>query len=312
MTIIQIKNVVEVAKVHSISQASINLNITQPNLSQSIRKLEEELGTQIFHRTSVGVMLTPFGQRFVSNAEEVLLQFELLEDTCHLHSANTPMQISVVSGGYLFVTKQLISLYEKYSRNPMEIQYHEGSGQRVVNMIENDKADIGFVSLWNFDRRSRLKRITTAGLEYHHLINATPCIYVDKRHPDFTDDDTVVNLEKIKNLPYISTNPVELPPALLFKCLFPKTNYNDFYCATRIITLGNTSSMRDILALTNGFAIGSFCSTVYDSSNFYENLRVIPFAPGIFECEIGWIQKSNIPRKMLVDELVNALRINIM
>ena len=55
----------------SISKACAVLNVTQPALSRQLRKLEHELGAELFERTSSGVRLTVFGESLVSHAQTI-------------------------------------------------------------------------------------------------------------------------------------------------------------------------------------------------------------------------------------------------
>ena len=54
----QISYILEIAKQGSIGKAAKKLYMSQPNLSMSIRMLEEELGFKIFDRSNSGVELT--------------------------------------------------------------------------------------------------------------------------------------------------------------------------------------------------------------------------------------------------------------
>ena len=56
--LLQLKYAVEVEKTGSISKAAENLYMNQPNLSKSIRELEDDLGIAIFDRTAKGVVPT--------------------------------------------------------------------------------------------------------------------------------------------------------------------------------------------------------------------------------------------------------------
>ena len=59
----------------SISKAAKELFISQPAVSKSIKKLEDELGGNVFKRTKTGVILTEEGKElfnYVSNAMEYL------------------------------------------------------------------------------------------------------------------------------------------------------------------------------------------------------------------------------------------------
>lgn len=54
MTIQQLQYVLEVSRTGSISKAARNLFLSQPNISNSIKNLEQELGATLFIRTSQG------------------------------------------------------------------------------------------------------------------------------------------------------------------------------------------------------------------------------------------------------------------
>lgn len=57
-------------------RAAERLNMTQPPLSMQIRSLEEEIGSQLFHRTKRRVELTEAGEVFLSEARRLLDQME--------------------------------------------------------------------------------------------------------------------------------------------------------------------------------------------------------------------------------------------
>ena len=313
MKITQIKQVLEVAEVGSISQAAANLYITQPNLSQSIRKLEEEIGTDIFQRTNTGVALTTFGTRFVAGARSVITQLDLLDDLCSTQTAVRPMELSVASGGYLFLTRHIAELFEKYSGNPIHFTYYEASGSRQIELLRNNRVELGFLSCWSYDRKEQMKQYRSVDVEYHHLVDATPGIYVDNANPYFSDADTVVDLDKIRDLAFVTTHGSNggFSVSRLFRTLYPDVDLKDLTCVTRNIRVENSGAMRDMLMVTKGFALGSYCNEFYDRDGFYERLRFVPFEKGLLSCEIGWLQRSNSVRSVLADELIHALRSKI-
>lgn len=53
-------------------RAAEELNMTQPAVSRQIQSLEQELGTQLFHRTTRTVSLTQVGAQFLPEAQSML------------------------------------------------------------------------------------------------------------------------------------------------------------------------------------------------------------------------------------------------
>lgn len=80
MRLEQFHYLVEIARYKSMSKAAKKLFITQPSLSTSIQNLEEELGYQIFKRSSHGVSLTARGEKLVEVAEVIVNQIECVKE----------------------------------------------------------------------------------------------------------------------------------------------------------------------------------------------------------------------------------------
>lgn len=65
-----------VAKQNSISRAAEALYITQPALSRCVKRLEKEIGIPLIERMSAGVKLTPAGEAFLEELDQVFLHLE--------------------------------------------------------------------------------------------------------------------------------------------------------------------------------------------------------------------------------------------
>lgn len=68
-----------IAEEKNISKAARKLYIAQPSLSQSVQKLEEQLGVALFHRTTSGLTLTYAGERYCHMAAQILKIYENFE-----------------------------------------------------------------------------------------------------------------------------------------------------------------------------------------------------------------------------------------
>ncbi len=80
MNIMQLKYAIEVERTRSISKAAEALFMAQPNLSRSVKELEEELGITLFKRTSKGIVPTLSGEEFLNRAKDIVKQMDELEE----------------------------------------------------------------------------------------------------------------------------------------------------------------------------------------------------------------------------------------
>lgn len=81
----QIRNVVTVADCGSVTRAAALLGLAQPTLSESLVRLEAELGARLFVRIKRGVVPTEAGAAFVARGRLVLAQVDgMLEDVARL------------------------------------------------------------------------------------------------------------------------------------------------------------------------------------------------------------------------------------
>ena len=78
MNIKQIQYALQLYQTGSFNKAAKTLYQSQPNLSNTIRSLEEELDYQIFIRTAQGVTPTEKGLRFLGIANAMMEQYEAL------------------------------------------------------------------------------------------------------------------------------------------------------------------------------------------------------------------------------------------
>lgn len=72
MTLTELRYIVAVARERHFGRAADACFVSQPTLSVAIRKLEEELKTQIFERTNTEVAMTSLGALIVDQAQRVL------------------------------------------------------------------------------------------------------------------------------------------------------------------------------------------------------------------------------------------------
>ncbi len=80
MTLTELKYIVAVARERHFGRAAEACFVSQPTLSVAIKKLEEELGVQLFERGNVEVAVTPVGEQIVEEAQSVIEQTNTIRE----------------------------------------------------------------------------------------------------------------------------------------------------------------------------------------------------------------------------------------
>lgn len=81
MEITQMKYFLEVAKTQHMTQSAQKLHIAQPALSQSIRRLEEELGVPLFMPKGRNIVLSEYGKFLQSQLSPIIDKLDSIPDT---------------------------------------------------------------------------------------------------------------------------------------------------------------------------------------------------------------------------------------
>lgn len=141
-----LKNFIESAGCRTLSEAAKKLEITQPALSESIKRLEQDLGHILFYRSRSGINLTPTGQMTfekAKNALSAILNVESFENSENLFQGRLvtigchPMVASY------FLPSALKYLAKKSSDYRVEIKH--GLSRHIQDDIQKGLIDIGIV-----------------------------------------------------------------------------------------------------------------------------------------------------------------------
>lgn len=135
-----------VANTGNVSKASKLLYISQPAISKSISRLEEELNVSLFVRNPRGVVLTEEGKILYSHihsafesikAGEELINQMSSGDISYLHiGTNIPLS-------RLILLPRLKSFLQKYPR--IKIRISIGTTSNLTSMLNSEELDVGLI-----------------------------------------------------------------------------------------------------------------------------------------------------------------------
>jgi DNA-binding transcriptional LysR family regulator len=148
MELRRLRYFVAVAEELHFRRAAQHLHIAQPALSQQVQKLEQELGTQLLHRTRRGVALTPPGAVLLEEARRLLHQADQAASLTRAAGSGTVGRLRV---GYLAdsVPPVLPHAIARFAtRHPgIEVQPETLPARRAIDDVRDGRLDIALVGL---------------------------------------------------------------------------------------------------------------------------------------------------------------------
>lgn len=137
-----------IAKHGHMTRAAEELGVTQPALSAAVRKLEEELGTSLFHRTGHGVELTEAGRVFIEHAGITLRAAEGTKEAVRslvgLETGSIRVGAGATATGYL-LPGAIQAVRAEHPGLRFSIR-EAGSGQVAAGVLSGE-LDLGIVTL---------------------------------------------------------------------------------------------------------------------------------------------------------------------
>lgn len=201
MTIQQLKYILKVAELGSITEAAKQLFVSQPSLSNAIKEVEKEVGITIFLRSRVGIILTQRGAEFLGYARQVTQQMELLEDR---YITKLPQKVSfgVSSQHYTFTENAFVEMVKRFGQERYAFYYNETGTHQILDDVKNRVCDLGILYL-SRENEAVMRKV----MEENHLIFAglfvvKPHVFLQKKHP--LASKTAISLHELEPYPRLN------------------------------------------------------------------------------------------------------------
>ena len=250
MTLVQLKYAITVANSNSVNEAARKLFISQPSLSSAIKDLEEEIGVEIFRRTSKGISLTPDGKEFIGYARQVVEQYQLVESK-YINKEKSKKKFSVSLQHYTFAVNAFVEMVKQFGMDEYEFAIHETKTHDVIENVKNFTSEIGILYINEFNQKVLRKLFKDYDLEFHEILKCSIYVYMWKGHPLAGQEE--IALEELAEYPCLS---------------FEQGAYNSFYFAEevlstyeykRLIKANDRATLLNLMVGLNGY---TFCSGI--------------------------------------------------
>jgi len=302
MRIEQLLQFIEIAHFGNISKAAEKLYLSEPNLSISIKRLEEEIGKKLFTRTTTGLYLTEFGKEFLVYAKNVQRDFLSLQNFCKLEQ-DTPLNFSIAMTPQHWIYQLFADFTKRYEQQAINFSLSTPDGIiEILRMVLSGEIDLAIVSLSTLESKHMKQLLKKKKIEFHHLAEGQFSILVGRNNPYFSSDITSLTLDMIKAFPFVVIGE-EL------NCQH-RMLYNEvglLQDARSIITVNSSGAMHKILETSSAVALSIHYQQVYKSIEYNRNLRAIPLAGLDSSFELGWIRAEDHIFSPIAQEFIQSL-----
>ncbi|PZT54928.1 LysR family transcriptional regulator [Paenibacillus silvae] len=141
MELLQLKYFQTVAYTEHISKAAAQLNIAQPSLSLTIKRLEDEIGTPLFHRKGRNIELNAAGKILLKHVNRIFVELE----NARLAIKEKHDELSSLIRIAISNSRFLSGLISEYIEVCPSAQLHQGIASRsdIVTQLKKGDIDLG-------------------------------------------------------------------------------------------------------------------------------------------------------------------------
>lgn len=240
MNTLYLKYALEVERTGSISQASQNLYMAQPNLSKAIKDLENDLGYAIFRRTNSGVSVTEKGEEFLYHAKKIMEQLvEMEKISAGKQNKNAKYKISIPRGSYIangftdFVAELKVP-------NGADITINETNALQTIVNVADRGYNMGIIRYQLSEEESIKRQLKTNHLVQETIWEFEYVLVMSANHP--LADKENIDVKDLRDYVKITHGDIEIPH---MKTAYHEDDKND---SKKTIYVYERGSQFDLLA----------------------------------------------------------------
>lgn len=148
-----------VAETGSYAAAARQMGLTQPGVSQQVRKLEQDYGCVLFVRERGHLQTTPLCDRLCGAADRVLSEHQSLEHMLRRHGALAQGELSVGLGNAMPGMSVIAAFNKAYPGVALRVT--TGSYDKIMRAVIKHDVDVGILPEVPRDARFRRKSLLT-------------------------------------------------------------------------------------------------------------------------------------------------------
>ena len=165
--------IVKIAELRSVSKAAKALYVSQPALTKYVNKLEAELGTKLFDRSTTPIQLTYAGERYIAEMNKILgIKQQLdreMEEIAYMRGGRIVLGIGSARGMYWlpYILPPFVREYPE-----VEVRIVEGTSDDFEAQMLSGEIDISIYAL----------PVKAEGIDYEVLMDERILLVVPQGH----------------------------------------------------------------------------------------------------------------------------------
>jgi DNA-binding transcriptional LysR family regulator len=191
----QLEYFVAVARHRHFGRAAAAAYVTQPALSQQVRRLEAELGVALLRRTSRGVALTPAGEDLLVRAERILAEAAQARGEMDEHAGvvRGAVRVASTTADAMRLPEVLAAFHREHPA--VRLALRQASSAEVLALLRRGAVDLGVLALGA--QPTEGLDVTPLGSEPLRAITG----------PDDPFTAVVIDLEGLRGRPFVLPEP---------------------------------------------------------------------------------------------------------
>lgn len=148
MNLRDLKYLIAVAKHKSFSKAAKESFISQPALSMQLKKLEEELGVELFERNNKSVMITDIGEKILHHAEFIIQKEKEIKEIAQ--ESISPFMGDLKIGAFPTISPYILPrIVPKLHEDLPQLKTYliEEKTEVLLSKLKNGELDAAFIAL---------------------------------------------------------------------------------------------------------------------------------------------------------------------
>ena len=157
MRLEQLEYLKEIGKHNNMTKAAEALHVSQPSLSEAIKRLEEEVGVPLLERHYNGVQLTEAGKDVVTTAEIVFHQLDQLQHRLYERrvAGQEKKELICLETTPFMSNTYLFQLLQQSKKNPeWELKADTRDARETIDLIKKKKVHAGLILMEEATQKS--------------------------------------------------------------------------------------------------------------------------------------------------------------